>query len=442
MATYYVAKTGSDAAAGTLAAPWLTIQKAINTATTPGDYVWIRAGTYVEHLAIGTAGTAGNYIHFMAYKGEKVIVDGGSTYALRDTGGHPYIYLQGIEFRSTDTVEYGLGLDTYPTGGSNYWVISGCRFSGKVYLIGNNITFSGNTVDGGGTFDNAVRDLLTVSHHNKYIGNTVRNYTIRALWTTNLTHDNTYYSNECIKTFNGIDCDGYGTVEYLHVLKRNYIEGATEVGIQMENCFACTVENNILVNCLAGIEWILYGPTNGEIGDTVFVASDGGYGSADNNAEGDDSLSTIKQNLITGSTNGIISYQAGGLQIINNTIEGTTRGIWLNSNSPTQLIRNNAFTDKGIICSSFTHIATDSNNGFAANPAYDNGTPTTLASYQSSTSKGTGSVVGSLSLTNFIPSTSSILVNAGTATGAPAKDIRGVTRPQGASVDIGAYEVA
>lgn len=44
-AEYYVAPTGSDSAAGTMAAPWATLQKGVNTAVA-GDTVWIRGGTY------------------------------------------------------------------------------------------------------------------------------------------------------------------------------------------------------------------------------------------------------------------------------------------------------------------------------------------------------------------------------------------------------------
>jgi hypothetical protein len=43
--TYYVSTSGNDNNAGTLAAPWRTIQKAANTVQA-GDTVQVRAGTY------------------------------------------------------------------------------------------------------------------------------------------------------------------------------------------------------------------------------------------------------------------------------------------------------------------------------------------------------------------------------------------------------------
>jgi len=44
-ATYYVAPTGSDSAAGSQTAPWATIAKAQSMAAA-GDTVYFRAGTY------------------------------------------------------------------------------------------------------------------------------------------------------------------------------------------------------------------------------------------------------------------------------------------------------------------------------------------------------------------------------------------------------------
>lgn len=54
--TKYVAKTGSDAAAGTSAAPYLTITKALSTLTAAFTFVVIKdSGTYTEQLAIAYA---------------------------------------------------------------------------------------------------------------------------------------------------------------------------------------------------------------------------------------------------------------------------------------------------------------------------------------------------------------------------------------------------
>jgi parallel beta-helix repeat protein len=76
-ATYYVATTGNDGAAGTIGAPWRTIQKAANTVAA-GDIVNIRGGIYSEYWSSNANGTATNRITFQSYPGETAIVSGSS----------------------------------------------------------------------------------------------------------------------------------------------------------------------------------------------------------------------------------------------------------------------------------------------------------------------------------------------------------------------------
>jgi hypothetical protein len=74
--TYYVATdNGSDAYAGNITHPWLTIQKAANTVVA-GDTVYVRAGTYAETVTITADGIVSNYISFLPYPGESVTVTG------------------------------------------------------------------------------------------------------------------------------------------------------------------------------------------------------------------------------------------------------------------------------------------------------------------------------------------------------------------------------
>jgi hypothetical protein len=71
-----VATTGSDASAGTEAAPWRTIGHAL-AALTAGDTLVVHGGTYVEHVAaVLHAGTASAPIIVRAASGERPIVKG------------------------------------------------------------------------------------------------------------------------------------------------------------------------------------------------------------------------------------------------------------------------------------------------------------------------------------------------------------------------------
>ncbi len=77
---YYVAPGGSDAAAGTFAAPWATFEYAFNHAISPGDTVYFRGGVYnittEQSPNVVLTGTALNPICFFNYPGEEPIIDG------------------------------------------------------------------------------------------------------------------------------------------------------------------------------------------------------------------------------------------------------------------------------------------------------------------------------------------------------------------------------
>ncbi len=72
--SYHVAPDGSDAAAGSAAAPWRTLQKAADTVPA-GATVLVRDGTYAGFI-MRRSGTAAAPITFAAYPGEKPVVDG------------------------------------------------------------------------------------------------------------------------------------------------------------------------------------------------------------------------------------------------------------------------------------------------------------------------------------------------------------------------------
>lgn len=76
-ATIYVAPTGSDTAAGTLAAPIKSIQSAVDKAKA-GDTIYLRGGTYAlaKNIQIKKSGTASAPITLSAYQAEVPIIDG------------------------------------------------------------------------------------------------------------------------------------------------------------------------------------------------------------------------------------------------------------------------------------------------------------------------------------------------------------------------------
>jgi hypothetical protein len=74
---YFVSPQGSDSNAGSMAAPFATIQKA-GSVVAPGDTVWLRAGTYYNsaQITISKSGQSDtNNIKFWAYANEVPILD-------------------------------------------------------------------------------------------------------------------------------------------------------------------------------------------------------------------------------------------------------------------------------------------------------------------------------------------------------------------------------
>jgi hypothetical protein len=76
-ATIYVSPTGSDSAAGSLAAPLKSIQSAVDKAVA-GDTIYLRGGTYspTSNIQIKKSGTSSAPYTLSAYSTEVPIVDG------------------------------------------------------------------------------------------------------------------------------------------------------------------------------------------------------------------------------------------------------------------------------------------------------------------------------------------------------------------------------
>jgi hypothetical protein len=173
--TYYVSTTGSDTNAGTLAAPWRTIQHAANSVHA-GDTVQVMGGTYNEIVTMTTSGNAtAGYITFTNYPGQTPIVDGtglvagGQTGLFSLEGTFNYIIIRGFEIRNFSSSTRGkvpVGID-FEGAGSNIEIVnnhihdiaqtlSSCSAANAlaIALYGtqapasiNNVTLSGNEID-------------------------------------------------------------------------------------------------------------------------------------------------------------------------------------------------------------------------------------------------------------------------------------------------------
>lgn len=153
---------------------------------------------------------------------------------------------------------------------------------------------------------------------------------------------------------------------------------------------------------------------------------------------------TLKNSLIYGTsvaTNKVAVYVSAG-SVINCTVVNNLGGGAYLSNATTATINltNNVFWGE------------DAKSGQISVVSGCLGTITNCA-YTSLSTNYTGTVVNTVDITatstglfadplnnNWMLATGSVLTDMGTATGAPATDLSGITRPQGSGVDIGAYE--
>ena len=123
-ASFYVATTGNDSNPGTQAAPWRTIQHAVDTARA-GSTVNVRGGIYEELVSINVSGNASEgFITFRSYPGETAILEA-EHFTPKERGGvlsihdQSYVRIEGFEIRNYRTAEHRLaplGIDVSGAG--------------------------------------------------------------------------------------------------------------------------------------------------------------------------------------------------------------------------------------------------------------------------------------------------------------------------------------
>ena len=204
---FYVSTTGDDSNPGTQAAPWRTVQHAVDTVRAGGT-VNVRGGVYQELVIIKASGNpTEGYITFRSYPGETAILDAqhlspsarGGVLTIQNKS---YIRIEGIEIRNFRTAEHRLT----PLG------ISVMGAGSHIELVKNNVhhieqTFNGRDAPGHGANGfgiavygtdpktpiselvidgNEVHHLQTGSSESLVVNGNVTNFRI----TNNIVHDN------------------------------------------------------------------------------------------------------------------------------------------------------------------------------------------------------------------------------------------------------------
>ena len=385
--TFHVAPTGNDNNEGSAASPWRTIQRAAS-AVAPGDTVLIEAGTYTG-FAVTTRGTAQAPITF---KGVGAVnIDGAAT-VNRDAvmvQNASYIVIEGF-------------------------TVTGAKRAGISALDCDHITVRNNRADSNtrwGIFSSFCDDLLIEDNEASRSG----------------TEHGIYASNSADRP----------------VIRGNLIWGNGMCGVHMNGDInfggdgvisGAIVENNVIRD-------------NGRLGGSA-INGDGVSGAL------------IRNNVLDGNhASGISLYQIDGgkpssnTTIVNNTVRMANDARWavnIQDGATGNVLRNNILLNP-----SSGRGAVDTCNAcltgmkFEANAVVGTfmiqGSTMNLATWRTRTGADATSFVATdaelfASATDLTLRAGSPAIDRGIAAGAPEADVLGTLRPQGGSVDIGAYE--
>lgn len=415
--TYYVATNGNDNSSGSQSSPWKTIQKAANVARA-GDTVYVRGGTYNERVVVKNSGSAGNYITFSSYPGERATIDvNGVNMTAEIEGGFTISeisYVQVIGFRvvnSKSTGNGGYGIVCYM---SDHCVIKdnytyNTYHSGIIVRSSANVTVDGNEVELAN--NDGSQEMITIA---------------RSEFVT-VTNNHVHHGGPGVNGGEGIDVKN-GSHDIL--VKGNRVHHVPRAGIYVDaydaHTYNITIDGNIVhENERTGIA--IEAENSGSLLETVYITNN-----------------IVFRNARTGIILG--DWGFGKLQnifIINNTVAqngiGNGHGgigLW-NTRAQNVKARNNILSGNGNFTIevqgtplSETTITNNLFSGFQGGDHEERGTD-----YVMGDPKFADATASDFSLLAASPA-----IDAGTAANAPDHDVIGVTRPSSAAHDIGAFE--
>ena len=413
--TYYVAPTGSNSAAGSAAAPWQTLQQAANTVQA-GDTVHVAAGNYLG-FNIVTGGTAAAPITFQADAGTVInqpMYWGGIYFGINNSG-HAYNVVDGFTMvaQPSDPL-WDAGIRFGGTGTPGQWVQGG--------IIRNNIVHM-RVVTPGDTSQNYDQFDIFTSWQD---GTLVQNNTVSGGWDSGIYMSNSA-KNYVVQNNTVFNVGGNG-------IHNNGDLSAGSPGIN----YNALIEGNIIHDVCFGI--------GGQA-----ISCDGVQDSR------------ILNNLVYNSHSKGISLfgqdAAQGSQrdiVVNNTVLTAADGgsaLRMADNSPGNTVYNNVFYSYNtsaacIDLNSEDLVGLVSDYNVVTNRIYVDGSTVSFSAWKSNYHEDAHSLIATPTqlfannaANDYHLVAGSPAVDAGTATDAPATDIVGTPRPQGAGYDIGAYEL-
>jgi hypothetical protein len=411
---YFVSTSGDDQNPGTWDEPWRTITKAANTVVA-GDTVYIRGGTYSEQVTLTASGTEDERIVFSAWQSEDPVLDGTSVPITGDGGGlfqvrnASHIVVTGLTVQNAGPSMNAVGI---LVDSSSAVTVSSCRTyntvsSGIAAWNCTVITIAGNDVEL--ACNDGEQECITVAGTNVF---TVRD---------NIVHNGGPGSNGG----EGIDIkDG----SYLGSVYANVVYDMNRVGIYVDSWNKPTsmiqVYGNNVYNC-ASDGYALAAENGGLLFDV----------SVYNNVAYDNLGSGL---VVAGWGEPGAAHPMEDMLIVNNTFFRNGTGTWgcgvsvENPEADYVTVRNNIVSEN-----TTDQISTEAyGTGLVVDYNLIDG-PTSVygSNYQEGDPMFSDTTCGNFRLTAGSPA-----IDNGTADLAPSDDYDGVSRPQGAGWDIGAFE--
>lgn len=430
--TYYVAKTGNDSNSGTtLGNAWLTIQKAANTLQ-PGDTVFVKAGTYYEQVVPTRSGTSSAWISYKTYSSDLVVINGsgkdlgssrsGSVQGLFYVNGKSFISVEGFSLTNSTA----MGASIY--GVSDNVILKNLKISETqssgvfVSSIWNDASRQPTniTLDGLEVWNtNYSADLESVSFR-QVSGFEIKNCKVHDVQGN---ASNPPFTRQCGITLAG---SSNGLIHNNEVYKSysNIYFGSSALSPSSNIKVYNNRTHDALDSGIAiGTEYAPFYPvTNIDIYNNLVYNN--GLGFLADNYQTFSSTWRLVNNTFyfnggDGARNIFIGLPAAYYQncLISNNIS-------VGQYSSSVLLQYDAYANGGVTidhnlfydASGYSLYNVYGTNFLQANPLF-NGPPSDMSIPSNSPAKDVGS-----------------------ATGAPATDYIGTSRPQGASFDIGAYE--
>ncbi|HLC15622.1 MAG TPA: right-handed parallel beta-helix repeat-containing protein, partial [Thermodesulfovibrionia bacterium] len=411
-AQYYVSPAGNDNNPGTVDATWKTINKAADTLVA-GDTVYIREGTYYDHMVPQNSGTEDNPIVYTAWPGETVTIDGEGfevEHGLFYINGKSYLTVNGLKIiNSKDAGVYVRDSDHITISNNKTY---NTYSSGIGVWSSSNVTVDSNEVEL--CCNDGEQECISLDHADNFV---VKN---------NWVHD----SGPGSKGGEGIDAkNGSHDGEIF----KNIVHDIVRLGIYIDawknHTYNIKVYDNMVYKTRDGL---VVASEEGGLLENIQVYNNIAYKNYYNGfgltRNGDAATQPMKDIYVVNNTfyaNGNEEW-GGGIVLENPDIENVV----IRNNICSQNVKYQILMETNVPQGNITvdHNLIDGFRGFFDEEIY-----------------GSDYVEGDPLFVNqanadFHIKEGSPAIDKGSSTGAQTDDFDGTPRPQGAGIDIGAFE--